>query len=85
MCTDFKAERNTLAKEAYPTLKEFCREKGLDFQVVDLRWGITDAATNDHSVERICLQEIAHCQDLSQGPNFVVSYATFSIGCQHFL
>ena len=28
-----KAERNTLAKYAYPELKNFCRERGLEFQV----------------------------------------------------
>ncbi|WAQ96293.1 NWD1-like protein [Mya arenaria] len=69
---DMRAERNTLAREVYPYLRDHCAQKGMDFQVVDMRWGITEESQNDHSVEKICLQEVDNCQKSSLGVNFVV-------------
>ena len=60
-------------ERVYPTLRLYCQEKGYQFQVVDMRWGISDASTNDHITTELCLQEIKNCQQLSTGPNFVVS------------
>ncbi|KAJ8318731.1 hypothetical protein KUTeg_003822 [Tegillarca granosa] len=71
--SDMRAERNTLAREVYPKLKEICSRYDLDFQVVDMRWGVTEDSQNDHSVEKICLLEVENCQRVSLGPNFVVS------------
>ena len=71
---DFKAERNVLLRSAFPLLQQYCSKRGLDFQVVDLRWGVTDEVINDHQVSALCLREIATCQRLSVGPNFVVSH-----------
>ena len=51
------------------------------FQVVDMRWGVRDEATDDHMTTMLCMQEIDNCQRLSIGPNFVVSLSfqsTFS-------
>ena len=69
---DFKVERNCLYQNAYPKLKKICSEKGLEFQVLDLRWGVTDDVINDHQVSQLCLDEVVNCQKLSCGPNFVV-------------
>ncbi|XP_062618909.1 uncharacterized protein LOC134280509 [Saccostrea cucullata] len=69
--SDMRAERNILSHEVFPKLKQLCLAKDLDFQVVDMRWGVTEDSQNDHSVEKICLQEIENCQKLSLGPNFV--------------
>ncbi|XP_052687210.1 NACHT domain- and WD repeat-containing protein 1-like isoform X2 [Crassostrea angulata] len=69
--SDMRAERNILSREVFPKLKELCLSKDLDFQVVDMRWGVTEDSQNDHSVERICLQEVENCQQMSLGPNFV--------------
>ncbi|KAK3583746.1 hypothetical protein CHS0354_022778 [Potamilus streckersoni] len=69
--TDTKEERNYLMIDAYPRLKEFCQQLGYDFQVVDMRWGVTNEATDDHMGTDLCLQELARCQKLSTGPNFV--------------
>lgn len=69
------AERNTLARHVYPLLKEYCAGLDLDFQVVDMRWGVTEDSQNDHSVENLCLREISNCQNMSLGPNFVVNSA----------
>ena len=71
--TDYKEERNALVRSAYPELKAYCSSLGLDFQVIDLRWGIPDDTAIDHRMEKICLKEIENCQRLSRGPNFVVS------------
>ncbi|XP_061195706.1 uncharacterized protein LOC133203923 [Saccostrea echinata] len=69
--SDMRAERNILSHEVFPKLKQLCLSKDLDFQVVDMRWGVTEDCQNDHSVDKICLQEVANCQKLSLGPNFV--------------
>lgn len=42
-------------------------------QVVDMRWGVRDEATDDHMTTELCMREIMNCQRLSMGPNFVVS------------
>jgi hypothetical protein len=70
---DTKQERNMLMQYAYPKLKEYCRKIGYEFQVVDMRWGIRDEATDDHMTTELCLKELKLCQKLSTGPNFVVS------------
>ncbi|KAL4239740.1 NACHT domain- and WD repeat-containing protein 1 [Mactra antiquata] len=70
--SDMREERNILAREVYPYLRAYCASLGLDFQVVDMRWGITDDSINDHSVEKLCLLEVANCQKTSIGPNFIV-------------
>ena len=59
-------------KEAYPRLKTFCQDLGYEFQVVDMRWGVRDQATDDHMGTEICMKELKMCQKLSTGPNFVV-------------
>jgi len=69
-----RAERNALARMSYPQIKDYCYSNlDLDFQVVDLRWGINSQATNNHVTGKICMREIENCQKVSLGPNFVVS------------
>ncbi|KAJ8916564.1 hypothetical protein NQ315_000208 [Exocentrus adspersus] len=46
---------------------------GTIFEVVDMRWGVRDEATDDHMTTELCMKEIQNCQRLSMGPNFVVS------------
>ena len=38
---DMGLERDALLKYAFPELRKFCEERGLNFVEVDLRWGIT--------------------------------------------
>lgn len=59
--------------QVYPKLRDFCHEKGYEFQVVDMRWGIHDPCTDDHMFSEVSLEELNLCQELSTGPNFVVS------------
>ena len=66
-------ERNTLMEKVYPRLKSYCQERGYDFQVVDMRWGVRDESTDDHMTTELCMRELRACQKLSTGPNFIVS------------
>ena len=70
--TDTLVERNMLMEEIYPRLKDFCRSHMLEFQVVDMRWGVRDESTDEHKTADLCLTELTGCQRLSLGPNFVV-------------
>ena len=72
-------ERNALMERVYPKLKSYCQSVGYDFQVVDMRWGIRDEATDDHMTTELCMKELKACQDLSTGPNFIVSIVIFTI------
>jgi len=73
MSLDTTTERDALMIKVYPKLKEYCQSLGYDFQVVDMRWGIRDEATSDHMTSELCMKELKLCQDISAGPNFVVS------------
>ena len=70
--TDFQEERKALQKEVFPELERYCAENGARFQSVDLRWGISEEAQQEHATMRICLEEIRRCQKLSPRPNFAV-------------
>ncbi|XP_068719523.1 NACHT domain- and WD repeat-containing protein 1-like [Montipora capricornis] len=69
--TDTSVERNTLMERVYPRLKSYCQERGYDFQVVDMRWGVRDESTDDHMTTELCMRELRACQELSTGPNFI--------------
>ncbi|XP_071146752.1 uncharacterized protein [Mytilus edulis] len=69
--SDMRAERNAIVKEVHPFLEEYCAKYDLDFQIVDMRWGVTEDSQNDHTVEKNCLLEVENCQNLSLGPNFI--------------
>ena len=43
-------------------------------QVVDMRWGVREEATVDHSSSDLCIKEIKTCNEVSLGPTFVVMY-----------
>ncbi|XP_045175580.2 NACHT domain- and WD repeat-containing protein 1-like isoform X2 [Mercenaria mercenaria] len=69
--TDTKAERNHLMKDVYPYLRGLCRRLGVDFGTVDMRWGVTQEATLDHSTVEMCVNEIHRCVKDSVGPAFL--------------
>ena len=74
-----KEERTVLFREAFPDLQDLCKSVGLEFQVVDMRWGVSEHMVADHGVSAICRQQIALCQRLSTGPNFVVTMITHNV------
>ncbi len=69
---DFQAEREALKAKVWPVLESRCREHGAAFEVVDLRWGVSEADGLSHDTLRICLDEVAACRLLSPRPNFVM-------------
>lgn len=70
--SDFVVEREALQTRVFPELEKFCAERGARFQAVDLRWGITEEAQQEHDTMRICLEEVRRSQELSPRPNFAV-------------
>ncbi len=69
---DLKAERNELQKRVFPRLRRYCERLGWAFQAIDLRWGVSTEAALDQGTMRICLAEIARCQDVTPRPNFLI-------------
>ncbi|RNA01260.1 NACHT and WD repeat domain-containing 2-like, partial [Brachionus plicatilis] len=70
--SDTHTERDYLIKNIYPKLREYCQKThGLDFQVYDMRWGISNEITTSHMTTTVCLNEIKNCQNSSVGPNFI--------------
>ncbi|MRS05685.1 DUF4062 domain-containing protein, partial [bacterium] len=70
--SDLKAERNALQERVFPRLREICESHNCRFQVVDLRWGISESAARDQQTMKICLAEISRCQRITPRPNFIV-------------
>ncbi len=69
---DLGYERNALQRHVFPRLRELAGRHGHRFQAVDLRWGVSDAASLDQRTMRICMGELERCQDTSPRPNFVL-------------
>jgi hypothetical protein len=69
---DLKAERDALQERVFPKLREHCAGSGYSFQAIDLRWGIGDEASAGQRTMRICLDEIARCQEVTPRPNFLL-------------
>ena len=57
---DMQEERDHLVKFIFPALRQKCRERGLEFVDVDLRWGIPEEKKAE--VLPICLDEIHRCR-----------------------
>lgn len=64
-----------LYNQAYPELRRFCNDFGIEFQVIDMRWGVRSTAVVDHSTSSLCQFEVETCKRLSIGPYFVVGIA----------
>jgi hypothetical protein len=69
---DLGPERDALQAKVFPQLRAHCAARGYAFQAIDLRWGIREEASAGHRTMRICLSEVARCQETSPRPNFVV-------------
>ena len=70
--SDLKQERNALQKNVFPKLRELCTSYGCRFQAIDLRWGVSEEAGLDQQTMKICLEEVARCQETTPRPNFIV-------------
>jgi len=59
---DLQEEREHLVKKIFPEIRSLCRERGITFTEVDLRWGLTDEQLALGQVIRTCLEEIDKCR-----------------------
>jgi nephrocystin-3 len=59
---DLIAEREHLVNAVFPAMRAACRERGVEFIEVDLRWGITEEESRTGQTARICLEEIDRCR-----------------------
>lgn len=55
---DMGADRDELMKRTFPSLRRLCASRGVTWDAVDLRWGITDEQKAEGQVLPICLAEI---------------------------
>ena len=59
---DMQEEREHLVKKIFPEIRALCRERGIAFTEIDLRWGLTDEHVVLGQVIRACLEEIDKCR-----------------------
>lgn len=59
---DLREEREYLVKKVFPDIRQMCRQRGIDFIDVDLRWGITEEEAGGGGALGICLREIDRCR-----------------------
>jgi len=69
---DLGAERDALQGDLLGRLRALCEQHGARFAWVDLRWGVSAEAAQDHRTMAICLDEIRRCQQTTPQPNFIV-------------
>jgi len=59
---DQQPEREYIIKYVFPELRMICRERGVEFTEIDLRWGVTIEEAEQGKVLKICLDEIDRCR-----------------------
>ena len=64
-------ERQILA-DLSSYFRELCDSSGIQFQIVDLRNGMSDEVVNDILVSQLCRQEVAYSREISLGPSLVI-------------
>ncbi|KAJ3105630.1 hypothetical protein HDU97_007837 [Phlyctochytrium planicorne] len=52
-------------------LRDYSRERGIDIELVELRWGIHDSETKENLTWEICREELQRCYDQSMGLFFL--------------
>lgn len=59
---DLEKEREYLARKVFPEIRHLCKERGLGFTEIDLRWGLTSEDAARGRVITTCLEEIDRCR-----------------------
>jgi len=65
--SDLHAEREHLVKRVFPEIRALCRDRGITFTEVDLRWGLTEEEGALGRIVRTCLEEVDHCRPYFMG------------------
>ena len=78
---DFTWERSVINTELVPALKQELKDLGVHFDVVDLRWGVTQASGIDQSTVSICLDEVRRCCTDGARPSFMLMVGDRSGWC----
>lgn len=58
---DMKEERQYLIDTVFPSIKQLCQKRGVDFIPIDLRWGITKKQAERGQVVEVCLKSVKEC------------------------
>ncbi|XP_043919446.1 NACHT and WD repeat domain-containing protein 2-like [Protopterus annectens] len=66
---DTEPERTALLQKAYPQLYTYCKERGYNFRLCDLRWGVRDGVNNNNNMLTLHLETLRQCLE-TEGPNF---------------
>ncbi|MCX8076209.1 MAG: DUF4062 domain-containing protein, partial [Aquificaceae bacterium] len=74
---DMHEERERLAKEVFPKLRSYARQRQVEFTDIDLRWGITQQEAESGETLRVCLEEIYKCMD---SPIFFIGILGYRYG-----
>lgn len=69
---DMERERNAIQRIVVPRMKRKCADKGYQFEMVDLRWGISEEASQAHRTMSICLEELERSRLLSPKPCLLI-------------
>ncbi len=59
---DLQEEREHLSKKVFPAIRKLCRDRGVEFTEIDLRWGLTLEEAHNGKIIRTCLEEIDKCR-----------------------
>jgi tetratricopeptide (TPR) repeat protein len=60
---DMNAERDALLTQVFPELRRICRERGVNFTEIDLRWGVREEDSRNGLTVELCLQEVDRCRE----------------------
>eukprot|EP00736_Rhodelphis_marinus_P008238 Rmarinus@m.27171 len=73
--TDTEVERNAFVAKVYPKVRSYATSLGLEFEAVEMRWGIRDEASSDHKTTELCMHQLERCKRESDGLFFVSLWA----------
>ncbi|KAK6323042.1 hypothetical protein J4Q44_G00053810 [Coregonus suidteri] len=68
---DTVAERSVLMESVFPRMYLYCKQRGYDFRMVDLRWGVGDPVSDRHDTAELHVEALTQCQK-TLGPNFIL-------------
>ncbi|TDH00018.1 hypothetical protein EPR50_G00200110 [Perca flavescens] len=58
-------------ENVYPRLYLYCKQRGYDFSMVDLRLGVGSPVAERHNTVELHVENLQRCQE-TQGPNFIL-------------